>query len=245
MTSETFGIPAALWLWTPVIYLPFVALMRAVLPLETFLVIFEGEFGLTELATAIVLVPAAALAFGQARRLQRARARAAAALLTVFGLGCCFLLLEEISYGQHIFEWRSPEYFQENNLQAETNLHNMAYFDKNVLKWLTLLFALVAGAALPLWFRRFGAPSRLARTALLAPLLPASLVCLPTALIAVIMHLAVKFTHWRWSLEFKNLTQIDVREVTELYIALFFLLYALALRRGHAVANGLPATSPA
>lgn len=40
--------------------------------------------------------------------------------------GVCTLIVlgEEVSWGQWIVQWRSPEFFQENNLQSETNLHN-------------------------------------------------------------------------------------------------------------------------
>jgi len=33
--------------------------------------------------------------------------------------------MEEISWGQHIFHFPSSRYFLENNLQEETNLHNL------------------------------------------------------------------------------------------------------------------------
>ena len=36
-----------------------------------------------------------------------------------------FVGLEEISYGQHLFGWTSPEYFARVNIQHETNLHNL------------------------------------------------------------------------------------------------------------------------
>jgi hypothetical protein len=42
-----------------------------------------------------------------------------------FVFSLCFLLfaLEEISYGQHFFNWEAPKFFA-NNIQNETNLHN-------------------------------------------------------------------------------------------------------------------------
>lgn len=36
-----------------------------------------------------------------------------------------YVAMEEISWGQQVFSWSSPEYFEANNLQGETNLHNM------------------------------------------------------------------------------------------------------------------------
>jgi hypothetical protein len=36
-----------------------------------------------------------------------------------------FVGLEEISYGQHLFGWKSPEFFERTNVQGEINLHNL------------------------------------------------------------------------------------------------------------------------
>jgi hypothetical protein len=44
---------------------------------------------------------------------------------TVNGLVNFFISLEEISYGQKIFNWQTPSLFKEYNLQQETNLHNL------------------------------------------------------------------------------------------------------------------------
>jgi len=46
--------------------------------------------------------------------------------LLIFGFAFLALLavLEELSWGQHIFHFESSSYFQENNIQHETNLHN-------------------------------------------------------------------------------------------------------------------------
>jgi len=46
--------------------------------------------------------------------------------LLIFGFALLALLavMEELSWGQHIFHFESSSYFQENNIQHETNLHN-------------------------------------------------------------------------------------------------------------------------
>ena len=46
-------------------------------------------------------------------------------LFYVFGIGLLFIFLEEISYGQHIFKWETPELFKPYNFQEETNVHNI------------------------------------------------------------------------------------------------------------------------
>ena len=42
-----------------------------------------------------------------------------------FFLGILYYLLEEISWGQHFFQWKSPIIFNQLNGQNETNLHNI------------------------------------------------------------------------------------------------------------------------
>ena len=40
-------------------------------------------------------------------------------------IACFYVIMEEISWGQRIFGWGTSEFFKKNNLQGETNLHNM------------------------------------------------------------------------------------------------------------------------
>lgn len=47
-------------------------------------------------------------------------------ILLSFSIGCIFIALEEVSYGQHILKWSTPEAISKLNLQNETNLHNLA-----------------------------------------------------------------------------------------------------------------------
>ena len=43
----------------------------------------------------------------------------------ILALALFYTVMEEISWGQRIFGWSSPEIFREYNLQRETNLHNL------------------------------------------------------------------------------------------------------------------------
>ncbi len=38
-----------------------------------------------------------------------------------------FLAMEEVSWGQMIFNWQSPEFFVQSNAQQETNIHNLIF----------------------------------------------------------------------------------------------------------------------
>jgi len=50
-------------------------------------------------------------------------------LLFFFGGG------EEISWGQRIFGWKTPETFEKENIQRETNIHNLKMFNRNDEHW--------------------------------------------------------------------------------------------------------------
>jgi hypothetical protein len=58
-----------------------------------------------------------------------------------FVFSACFLLfaLEEISYGQHLFNWEAPKFFA-NNFQNETNLHN---FYNHIFPQIYFIFCLI------------------------------------------------------------------------------------------------------
>ncbi|MFP4486403.1 MAG: hypothetical protein ACLFOC_05545 [Campylobacterales bacterium] len=45
--------------------------------------------------------------------------------IPAFSLLAFVAALEEVSWGQHIFGFESGEFFEENNLQKETNIHNL------------------------------------------------------------------------------------------------------------------------
>ncbi len=42
----------------------------------------------------------------------------------LLALACFFTFMEEISWGQRIFDIQTPDFFKKHNLQGETNLHN-------------------------------------------------------------------------------------------------------------------------
>lgn len=91
----------------------------------------------------------------------------------LLGLAGFYTAMEEISWGQQIFGWRSGELFQKNNLQGETNLHNFFTGPYSTLIKDVLTYALAAGmllygvvypllrgsdAAVARWIERHGVP---------------------------------------------------------------------------------------
>lgn len=55
-------------------------------------------------------------------------------------LALIYYLGEEISWGQHYFKWISPEFFLNNNIQGETNLHNMSNLLDQLPRTLVILW---------------------------------------------------------------------------------------------------------
>jgi len=69
-------------------------------------------------------------------------------------LGAVYFAGEELSWGQHVFQWTTPETWRQLNPQQETNLHNVhALFDQLPRALLTLA-AFVGGIVVPLYRRR-------------------------------------------------------------------------------------------
>jgi hypothetical protein len=84
--------------------------------------------------------------------LQRAKMPKLAGLYFL-GLGFSFMVCagEEISWGQRVFGWETPENFAESNEQGETNLHNLENLPihpKDIVSWFMKLF----GIGLPVIF---------------------------------------------------------------------------------------------
>lgn len=62
-------------------------------------------------------------------------------------LFCGFVAMEEISWGQRLWGWQSPELFLAHNFQQETNLHNVADGDLRQLAFLLVTLGYGVGLA--------------------------------------------------------------------------------------------------
>ena len=55
-------------------------------------------------------------------------------------LALIYFLGEEVSWGQHFFNWESPEFFENKNNQQETNLHNISNLFDQLPRTLVLIW---------------------------------------------------------------------------------------------------------
>lgn len=97
---------------------------------------FAIEDGPVEWGTAVCLFLSALVLFRNSWVLWRMRGTVAALITAFYGVVFIFGMGEEISWGQRIFGWESGEFFQEQNFQKETNLHNLVVGEKQLTKTL-------------------------------------------------------------------------------------------------------------
>ena len=79
-------------------------------------------------------------------------------LYAIVCVGLFFLLGEELSWGQRLVGWETPESLIASNKQGETNIHNLNTLGTG-FKWMQLLIG-TYGGLLPLWFHDSAALDR-------------------------------------------------------------------------------------
>ncbi|RIL12368.1 hypothetical protein DCC79_01690 [bacterium] len=147
--GRSLGLPpAGVWLWAllPAVFVAGAA-AAALLGRDAYRT-YTGEDGVVE----TLQVAAYAVALVAAVRLTlRLRATGAARwLVTLYALlvaGLVFMIGEELSWGQRIVGWGTPDTLASANKQAETNLHNI-YGVGDTFKWIQML-AGAYGSILP------------------------------------------------------------------------------------------------
>ena len=129
---------------------------------------FTGEDGFAENMQVLFLAVAFLLTLTVVRRLWKRGDKGMACLYLGVSLGLFFVIGEEISWGQRIFGWETPESLKAINKQAETNIHNI-YGVWELVTWMQLLVG-AYGTLLPLLFLRWPVVARYRKTlSLLVP----------------------------------------------------------------------------
>lgn len=218
MLTSTGHIKNIFAFWIPVLFAVFIMVADHMTPGEIGADWLYAEHGVNETIQWIIVfiavyIGATAALISDAPKWQRAWAALAA-------LGCLYIGLEEISYGQQFFNWNTPEYWSAKNDQNETNLHNTSSWFDQKPRAVLMLGIIVGGLIFPL-LRRF-------KSNVLPPqfniLYPSD--CLKwVALLTLLSYL---------SKAFYKLTGIVIydrpSEINETYIYLFMLMYLLQFR---------------
>lgn len=208
------------WLWVPVLIMAAQLFCEFSLP-DALLGAMHTEGGSHEIGEFFVLLAALVVAvwtFFSSALKGRSWLRAWVALASL----CCFYVAgEEMSWGQHILHWSTPEYWQHINDQQETNLHNTSSWLDQKPRLLLEIGVLFGGIVFPL-LRRFK-PGWL--PVKFEIIYPASFMC-----VTALFILAIKITD---KLDNHQAIRVFYRpsEVVELYLFYFVLLYLVVLRR--------------
>ena len=137
-----------------------------------------------------------------------------------FCLGCAYIAGEEISWGQHVFEWGTPDFWSGVNDQNETNLHNTTSWLDQKPRAILLIGIIVGGLIIPA-LKRFSPQSLPKQFSIIYPSAILSL----TAFLTIAVKITDKMD--------KNIESIHLlsrgSEVEELYLFYFVMLYLMLL----------------
>lgn len=113
------------------------------------LVALVAEDGPAENLTALMLFAASFVSIYRIKQYVVLKKHGWVIMQAVLALFFFFAAGEELSWGQRIFNIESGEFFQQNNLQGETNLHNMMVGDVKINK---LIFSQMLFVVLVIYF---------------------------------------------------------------------------------------------
>lgn len=182
----------------------------------------HGEQGLLEMSQAIIMLAAAFLGVRLLALPVVRRRRLMLAWVGLTTVGAFHVAGEEVSWGQHLFHWSTPEYWAAVNDQQETNLHNVSSWLDQKPRLLLEIGVIVGGIILPLSGLRYPA-LRASRFGIIVP----PLRCLPAAVLAEVTRLFERTAGSKGS----DADAIFNRpsEYQEFYFYLFVLFYLIVL----------------
>jgi hypothetical protein len=209
------------WLWLPLAALLFLSLSSILVPSWYERAINREGKGI-ELAQAVLLLLGLAVALASLGLARRRAPRWVFGWVLLAAVCCLFVAGEELSWGQTLFHWATPEGWARINDQGETNLHNTS-------SWLDQKPRLLLGLAIGLGGLGFPLLALLRpelRNLRLAPILP-PLTGVPLAAIAVFVGVVWMVDGWRGGYSLF----IRPSEVQEFFFYAYVLFYLAVLRR--------------
>ncbi|QCS48238.1 hypothetical protein FEK30_01625 [Picosynechococcus sp. PCC 11901] len=137
----------------------------------------------------------------------------------------CFFVVggEEVSWGQRLFGWQLPEFFEEYNVKGELTLHNLVWLNDYWGDGIILICALIALGVLYALIRQKDSPA-LARK--LKYLIPGSYL-LSFFGVAMIIYILVEIQYATGNLPFAVISTRE-QEFAEFLFSMGFLLFATA-----------------
>ncbi len=219
MRNET--LKPLYWLWIPLIWMLLQFVVELTVPLDTRIII-HAENGPHELIQFLMLVFGFILTVRTLLQMDRNSSRWLYLWIGLAAVCCLFVAIEEMSWGQSVLRWHTPEFWREVNNQQETNLHNTSRWLNQIPRLGLQIGILVGGIIIPM-LRRYKASLLPKRFEIIYP--PSILIV--TALLAAAVIAIDK--GGRELFDYKFFARPS--EVEELYLFYFVLLYLLVMKR--------------
>lgn len=224
MLTHTGHIKSVFALWLPFLFAVFITVADHMTPDGVTRDWLYAEHGVNE--TIQWIIAFAAVYFGVSAALVPHAPKWQKAWAAVAALGCLYIGLEEISYGQQFFNWNTPEFWSAVNDQNETNFHNTSSWADQKPRAVLMLGIIVGGLIFPL-LRRTKPNALPAQFNTIYPSADLKWIALLT-LLSYLSKVFYKVTHAMFG---EGIVIYDrPSEINETYIYLFMLLYLVQLR---------------
>lgn len=208
-------------IWLPLLVLAFQCVLEATFS-SAELAVAMSEGGMIEWLQFMPISIAFGVAVATVLHIPPSRHPALFGWVLIAALACFYVAGEEISWGQHILNWDTPETWKALNDQHETNLHNTSSWLDQKPRLILFIGIVTGGIVIPL-LQRYRPAALPEKFALIYP----SAALMPVALLVLGPYLAQELMeHFLARGVFER-----VSEVQELYMYYFVLLYLLMLRK--------------
>jgi hypothetical protein len=212
--TNTF-FPSIFWLWLPLIFL-FVQMAMEFTLSEQILSSMQSEGGPHELVEFLFLLAGLVIALMTLARMSIKKNIWLALWVLIAALCCLYVGGEEISWGQQLLHWSTPEQWAAINDQNETNLHNTSSWLDQKPRLILLIGVVIGGIIIP-WLRKLKSGLVPEKFAIIYPPITFGVVDMITLLVQIIDKINIGAFE-RGS------------EVVELYLFYFVLMYLVVLR---------------
>lgn len=219
-------LPKWLWIWLPPVILLIVFPAKMYWSAATYDRWINSELGIVELVTPLFAFIGFIFGLKMLRLLRGIPGIHVRIWVMLMTLSCFYLAGEEISWGQQLFSWQTPEAIDKINDQHETNLHNMSSWFDQKPRMLLEIWVAIGGILVPV--RQLSGSVRPAKGSAKDYFWP-TVEVLPTAVLAILIRLPPRLK----VLMGMHALPLEIRwsEIQEYYFALFLMLYLMSIYR--------------
>ena len=234
MRADGSELTKNLWLTLPLVLAAIVLTAYLSLKRSTYLYWFERELGFIELITPVILIVAIVCGIRVFLLRKQLPVGWLKTWMLLVILGCVYFAGEDLSWGQHLIGWDTPEEIKAINDQEETNIHNISSWFDQKPRLLLELWIIIGGIFIAGWRKWKG--EMFDKDSWQFWFWP-GFACFPAAVLAELAKLPERI---KTTFELQPLKYGEIRysELQELMFAVFLLCYlASVFKRLNAIKN--------